>query len=135
MTDKKKYAHGKHPNSLKSLRPATTPERANEIREKGLEVRRENKKKKEELQLAVRAFQDLKGDMLQAVDVLRIAMARAIAADDMDEVTRLAAILAPYETPKLQAAEITQTVTHEDASDEELMRMAEDLGIELKDLH
>lgn len=127
---------GKHPNSLKHLKPIKTAERANELREKGLETRRANKEKREEMAKTLDLFKRMGyEDIPKGLDVLRIQMANAIINEDMDEATRLAAIVAPYETPKLQAQEITQTVTHEDASDEELKRMAEDLGIELKDLH
>ena len=129
---------GKHPNSIKNLKPIRDAKTANERREKGLEVRRANKEKRAEMAKTLDLFKRMGyEDIPKGLDVLRIQMANAIINEDMDEATRLAAIVAPYETPKLQAQEITQTVTHEDASDEELARMAEELGIDIstEDIH
>ena len=132
-----------HPNSLANLRPikAGDPEgtaRANHMREKGLETRRKNKEEREAMQAAVKAFQDLGVDHLpKAVDVLRISMAKAISDGDPDEITRLAALIAPYETPKLASQEVSQTVTYEGKTEEELLALAEELGVDIskEDLH
>ena len=121
---------------LNNLRPIDSAERANELREKGLEVRRKNKAEREAMKETLELFKSMKLDEVpQGVDVLRIAMTKAIMQEDMDEATRLAALVAPYETPKLAAQEITQNVTHSDATDEELARLAEELGVSLDDVH
>ena len=136
MTDKKtangKIPSGHHPNSLANLKSWKDSGAAEAARLKGLETRRRNKEEREAMKHAVAAFKDLgQADLPPAVEVLRIAMTKAIAASDMDEATRLAALIAPYETPKLASQEITQNVTMTEQSDEELASLAKELGVDL----
>ena len=129
MSDDKK--HNVHPNSLKNLVTFKDPEHANKAREAGLEVRRRNKAEKDAMKAAIEAYKDLKVDVPSAVEVLKIAMSKAILDNDMDEVTRLAALIAPYETPKLASKEVTVNEGYSDSTDAELAALAEELGVSL----
>ena len=131
MTKKKNV----HPNSLKNLRKIKSPEMAEEYRERGLETRRQNIAEKEAMKAAIRAYGDLNMDVPPAVEVLKIAMAKAIMENEMDEVTRLAALIAPYETPKLASKEVTVHDGFSDKTDEELAQLAAEFGVDLKELN
>ena len=132
MADKKK---GVHPNSLKNLRSFADPEHANAAREAGLEKRRRNAEEREAMRFAIEAFQGLKVDIPPAVEVLRIAMSKAIRDEDMDEVTRLAALIAPYETPKLASKEVTVNDGLAEKTDAELAQLAKEFGVNLKEIN
>lgn len=132
MSKKKKpeYPNGKHPNSLANLRSFTDADRANIAREKGLETRRKNKARRDAMQQALAAFKGLSEEEIPTgIDVLRVAMMEAMARDDADEVTRLAAIIAPYETPKLASKEVTVNDNLGDKSDDELAELVREFGL------
>jgi hypothetical protein len=117
---------GKHPvseKSLSNLNPITSPEMAEEYRKKGLETRMRNKAIREEIkekmeQLAKVIKED--ENSFSALDVLRYNMYEALEEGDKSEATRIAAIIAEYEAPKLQRQEVNQTISTSDLSDEEL---------------
>lgn len=128
-----------HPNSLANLRPAQqiTKENAAEMARKSHAVRRAKAEARRVLEEAIDGFKHLKVDMPPAVDVLRIAMAKAIESGDMDEATRLAIQLAPFETPKLASKEVNITEGLKEKTDEELAQLAKEFGLDLeaKDKH
>jgi predicted nucleic acid-binding Zn-ribbon protein len=117
---------GKHPvsnKSLANLNPITSPEMAEEYRRKGYETRMRNKAIRDEIkdkmeQLAKVMKED--EDAFSALDVLRYNMYEALEDGDKSEATRIAAIIAEYESPKLQRQEVNQTISTTDMSDEEL---------------
>jgi hypothetical protein len=117
---------GKHPvsnKSLANLNPITSPEMAEEYRQKGYETRMRNKAIRDEIkdkmeQLAKVMKDD--EDAFSALDVLRYNMYEALEDGDKSEATRIAAIIAEYESPKLQRQEVNQTISTTDMSDEEL---------------
>jgi len=117
---------GKHPvsdKSLSNLNPITSPEMAEEYRKKGLETRMRNKAIREEIkdkmeQLAKVLKED--ENSFSALDVLRYNMYEALEEGDKGEATRIAAIIAEYEAPKLQRQEVNQTINAGDLSDDEL---------------
>jgi hypothetical protein len=116
----------KHPvsdKSLSNLKPITSPEMAEEYRKKGLETRMRNKAIRDEIkdkmeQLAKVIKED--ENSFSALDVLRYNMYEALEDGDKQEATRIAAIIAEYESPKLQRQEVSQTINAGDLSDEEL---------------
>ena len=116
---------GKHPNSLKQLRPLTDSDKARELQAKGAETRRANKAAREAMKLSMAEWKKIKEEVLpesmNALDILKIAMMKAVSNEDMDEVTRLAAIIAEYEQPKLQRVDQTSLeLSNTDLTDEEL---------------
>jgi len=116
----------KHPvseKSLANLKPITSPEMAEEYRQKGYETRMKNKAIRDEIkdkmeQLAKVMRED--ENAFSALDVLRYNMYEALESGDKETSTRIAAIIAEYEAPKLQRQEVNQTINTTDLSDEEL---------------
>lgn len=116
----------KHPvseKSLANLKPITSPEMAEEYRQKGYETRMRNKAIRDEIkdkmeQLAKVIKED--ETAFSALDVLRYSMYEALESGEKQEATRIAAIIAEYESPKLQRQEVNQTISTADLSDEEL---------------
>ena len=82
--------------------------------------------------MSMKDWQELKDDVKEeapsALDVLRVAMMKAISVEDMDEATRLATVLAEFEAPKLQRQDITQVTKTSDLTDEELELALKELG-------
>lgn len=120
-----------HPNSLKNLKPFTR-EGAREGQKNSVIARKANKEAREALKMSMKDWQELKDDVKEeapsALDVLRVAMMKAISVEDMDEATRLATVLAEFEAPKLQRQDITQVTKTSDLTDEELELALKELG-------
>lgn len=120
-----------HPNSLKNLKPFTR-EGAREGQKNSVIARKANKEAREALKMSMKDWQELKDEVKEeapsALDVLRIAMMKAISVEDMDEATRLATVLAEFEAPKLQRQDITQVTKTSDLTDEELELALKELG-------
>lgn len=117
---------GKHPvsdKSLANLKPITSPEMAEEYRQKGYETRMRNKAIRDEIKEKMEQLAKVMKDdetAFSALDVLRYNMYEALESGDKSESTRIAAIIAEYEAPKLQRQEVNQTISTNDLSDEEL---------------
>ena len=126
---------GKHPKSRANLERGKfrNREQAERARLKGLETRRLNKEIAEFYSLATKAMRDAGMDKLPALDILRMQMMLAMVADDMPRITRLAELIAPYETPKAKAIEVTLTNDLSDKTDAELLAMAKELGLDILD--
>ena len=122
-----------HPNSLKNLRPFTR-EGARAGQKNSVIARKANKEAREALKVTLKDWQalkdEVKDDAPAALDVLKIAMTKALAAEDMDEATRLATVLAEFEAPKLQRQDITQVTQTSDMTDEQLQKALEDMDLE-----
>jgi len=131
-----------HPNSLNNLRPFTK-EGARVGQRNSVIARKANKEAREALKLSIndwKALRDeVKEDAPAALDVLKIAMTKALAIEDMDEATRLATVLAEFEAPKLQRQDITQVTQTADLTDEQLKEALDELdipfGVEPKNLN
>ena len=122
-----------HPNSLKNLRPFTR-EGARAGQKNSVIARKANKEAREALKVTLKDWQalkdEVKDDTPAALDVLKIAMTKALAVEDMDEATRLATVLAEFEAPKLQRQDITQVTQTSDMTDEQLQKALEDMDLE-----
>ena len=120
-----------HPNSLRNLRPFTK-EGAREGQKNSVLSRKANKEAREALKVSIADWKDLKDDLSEetpsALDVLRIAMVKAISVEDMEEATRLASILAEFEAPKLQRQDINQVTKTSDLTDEELEQAIQEMS-------
>ena len=120
-----------HPNSLNNLRPFTK-EGAREGQKNSVLSRKANKEAREALKVSISDWKDLKDDLSEetpsALDVLRIAMVKAISVEDMEEATRLASILAEFEAPKLQRQDINQVTKTSDLTDEELEQAIQEMS-------
>lgn len=116
---------GKHPNSLKQLRPYMDSEKAKEMQAKGAEKRRQNRALREAMKLSASEFKKIRDDIItempSAVDILKVQLVKAMQVDDQDTIERLAIALAEYEQPKLQRVDqTTLAVNADELSEEEL---------------
>ena len=125
---------GKHPNSLKALKPISGPnasERAREMQAKGVEARKRNKAAREAMKLTAKEFKEIQLEVIpglpDALTLLKIQLAKAIVAEDDETIERLALALAEFEAPKLQRVDqTTLNVDKAEMSQEELeKRIAE----------
>ena len=131
-----------HPNSLKNLRPFSK-EGARAGQKNSVIARKANKEAREALKLTINDWkalkEEIKDDAPAALDVLKIAMTKALSVEDMDEATRLATVLAEFEAPKLQRQDINQVTKTADLTDEELQEALDDIelqfGVEPKNLN
>ena len=131
-----------HPNSLKNLRPFSK-EGACAGQMNSVIARKANKEAREALKLTLNDWkalkEEIKDDAPAALDVLKIAMTKALSVEDMDEATRLATVLAEFEAPKLQRQDINQVTKTADLTDEELQEALDDIeiqfGVEPKNLN
>ena len=125
-----------HPNSLKNLKPMWTSESAKEAQKNSVIARKANAEARAQLKLTMNEWKKYKDEVLDeadmsSIDVLKILMMKALAADDFDTAADLAKSLAEFEAPKL--ARVDQTTTEVDASElteEELEAKLKQLGIE-----
>lgn len=126
MTEKKRN------KSWDNLDPIRDAKVANERREKGLLVRMENKRIREENadkiaeeKIRMKALAELSEEGMSAYDIMKVNMISAQINGNTDEASRLAKELAPYEKPKLSSQELVSTIrSARDLSDDELAEMA-----------
>jgi hypothetical protein len=122
-----------HPNSLKNLRPFSK-EGARAGQKNSVIARKANKEAREALKLTLNDWkalkEEIKDDAPAALDVLKIAMTKALSVEDMDEATRLATVLAEFEAPKLQRQDINQVTKTADLTDEELQEALDDIELQ-----
>ncbi len=116
---------GKHPNSLKQLRPYMDSEKAKQMQAKGAEKRRQNRALREAMKLSASEFKKIRDDIINempsAVDILKVQLVKAMQVEDQDTIERLAIALAEYEQPKLQRIDqTTLAVNADELSEEEL---------------
>lgn len=124
---------GKHPNSLKQLKPYMDSEIAREMQAKGAEVRRQNKALREAMKLSAAEFKKIRDDIITemptAVEILKVQLVKAMQAEDTDTIERLAIALAEYEQPKLQRIDqTTLNVDTTELSEDELDRRIKELS-------
>ena len=72
---------GKHPNSLKQLKPYMDSDKAREMQAKGAEVRRQNKQLRESMKLSASEFRKIRDEIITemptAVDILKVQLVKA----------------------------------------------------------
>jgi hypothetical protein len=114
-----------HPNSLANLKPRHDKEHMAMMKEKADEARIRNNEMKENMKDVLSLVNNLSDSLVDSIPkgltVMKLAMIKAISADDMVEASRLASIVAEYEQPKLQRTENVNTnFDYTDLTDEEL---------------
>ena len=123
-----------NPKSLENLRPNWDKESAKEAQKKSVEQRRINKEAREKLKLTLEELKLTQDEVFDKVDVdalsvLKLAMTKAVQADDMDEATRLATIIAEYQAPKLQRVDQTNLeLDTSELTEEELEKKIQELS-------
>ena len=110
---------GKHPNSLKQLKPYMDSEKAKEMQAKGAETRRQNRQLRDSMKLSASEFRKIRDEIITemptAVEILKVQLVKAMQLEDQDTIERLAIALAEYEQPKLQR--VDQTTRNLDTSE------------------
>ena len=124
---------GKHPNSLKQLKPYMDSEKAKQMQAKGAEKRRQNRALREAMKLSASEFKKIRDDIItempSAVDILKVQLVKAMQVEDQDTIERLAIALAEYEQPKLQRIDqTTLAVNADELSEEELAAKIQELS-------
>jgi hypothetical protein len=116
-----------HPNSLANLKPRHDKEHMAMMKQKADEARIKNEKMKEQMQDVLKLVNNLSDSLMDSIPkgltVMKLAMLKSISEDDMVEASRLAAVVAEYEQPKLQRSETINTnFDYTDLTDEELQK-------------
>jgi len=119
-----------HPNSLANLK-RLTPETARVNQVKSVEAKKANIAAREAMKLNAKHFQEVMEELpkLSSLDIMRMAIHKAIAEDNYEDAARYAALLAEYEQPKLARIEQTNTNRTADLSDEELQEIIRKEGL------
>ena len=109
-----------HPG-LKNLVSIKDSEMADEWRKRGLEVRRKNKEKRELAKQTIVAMKELGDEAPDAMAALNFVLVQAMEEGNIDQIVKVASILAEYQQPKLSRQDVTQTnLDASDLTDEEL---------------
>ena len=116
-----------HPNSLANLKPRHDKEHMAMMKQKADEARIKNDKMKEQMHDVLKLVNNLSDSLMDSIPkgltVMKLAMLKSISEDDMVEASRLAAVVAEYEQPKLQRSETINTnFDYTDLTDEELQK-------------
>jgi len=121
---------GVHPNSLKNLKRITS-ETARANQRKSAASRSANVKAKQAFKLSAKQFQMVMSELpeLSSLDVIKMAMHKALQADNMEDAVRYANLLTEFEAPKLTRVEQNVTTRTSDLSDEELQRIISEEGL------
>ena len=113
-----------------------TSESAKEAQKNSVLARKANTEARAQLKLTMTEWKKYKDEVLaeadmSSIDVLKILMMKALAADDFDTAADLAKSLAEFEAPKLARVDQTNLdVSAEELTDEELEAKLKELGIE-----
>jgi hypothetical protein len=119
-----------HKNSLSNLKRITSETaRANQL--KSAASRSLNNKLAEDFKITAKAFQTALKDLpqLSSLDIMRMAMMKALSEDNYDDAARYAAQIAEYENPKLARIEQTNTNKISDLTDDDLYRIIHQEGL------
>lgn len=125
-----------HPNSLANLKPLTE-EQMKKGRAMGTAAVIRNAELANEFKITAKAFLRVKEELPQitALDVIKIAMWQALQNDKFDAAASYAEKIAEYEQPKLQRIESTVTTKTVDLTDEELLKIIEEEGLDKTSLN
>jgi len=98
------------------------------LRPKSQEARWATRAAAEVFKLNAKAFITTMNDLpeISPLDVMKMAIHSALAAEDFEAAAKYASQLAEYQTPKLARLESNVTTTVQDMSDEELRKIAID---------
>jgi len=125
-----KLGKGFNPKSLENLK-RITPETARANQLKSVVAKQANIAAREQFKLNAKNFIQVMDELpkLSPLDVMRMAIHKAIAEDNYEDAARYASLLAEYENPKLARIEQTNTNRTADLSDEELQEIIRKEGL------
>ena len=126
---------GKHPNSLKQLKPIRSTEKAREMQLKSAASRKARNVMAKKLNKSIREWNKMKDkldmkDAPSALDFLKFRMLELMEEGKMVEAQELAKELVEFETPKLSRVDQTnKNIDVGDLTDEELEAELIQLGV------
>lgn len=125
-----KLGKGFNPKSLDNLK-RITPETARANQLKSVVAKQANIAAREQFKLNAKNFIQVMDELpkLSPLDVMRMAIHKAIAEDNYEDAARYASLLAEYENPKLARIEQTNTNRTVDLTDEELQEIIDKEGL------
>lgn len=125
-----KLGKGFNPKSLENLK-RITPETARANQLKSVVAKQANIAAREQFKLNAKNFIQVMDELpkLSPLDVMRMAIHKAIAEDNYEDAARYASLLAEYENPKLARIEQTNTNRTADLTDEELQAIIAKEGL------
>lgn len=123
---------GTRPQSLANLRPAFTKENAKAMQLKGAESKRMKREQAEALKVTAEMYKKLQAEIpeLDALGIMRVAMLKYLDEGNLEDASRIANLIAPYERPKLASIEQSVTTNTADMSDDELRNIVKQLGMQ-----
>jgi hypothetical protein len=125
-----KLGKGFNPKSLENLK-RITPETARANQLKSVVAKQANIAAREQFKLNAKNFIQVMDELpkLSPLDVMRMAIHKAIAEDNYEDAARYASLLAEYENPKLARIEQTNVNKTADLTDEELQEIIRKEGL------
>jgi hypothetical protein len=125
-----KLGKGYNPKSLENLK-RITPETARANQLKSVVAKQANIAAREQFKLNAKNFIQVMDELpkLSPLDVMRMAIHKAIAEDNYEDAARYASLLAEYENPKLARIEQTNVNKTADLTDEELQEIIKREGL------
>jgi len=125
-----KLGKGFNPKSLDNLK-RITPETARANQLKSVVAKQANIAAREQFKVNAKNFITVMDELpkLSPLDVMRMAIHKAIAEDNYEDAARYASLLAEYENPKLARIEQTNTNRTADLTDEELQKIIQQEGL------
>jgi hypothetical protein len=125
-----KLGKGYNPKSLENLK-RITPETARANQLKSVVAKQANIAAREQFKLNAKNFIQVMDELpkLSPLDVMRMAIHKAIAEDNYEDAARYASLLAEYENPKLARIEQTNVNKTADLTDEELQEIIRKEGL------
>jgi hypothetical protein len=125
-----KLGKGFNPKSLENLK-RITPETARANQLKSVVAKQANIAAREQFKLNAKNFIQVMDELpkLSPLDVMRMAIHKAIAEDNYEDAARYASLLAEYENPKLARIEQTNVNKTADLTDEELQEIIKREGL------
>jgi len=121
---------GFNPKSLANLKKFDS-DTARVLQKKSAAARKTNKEIRDMFKLTATNFKAVMEDLphMSSLDVLKMAMIKALQDDNYEDAARYAAQLAEYEKPKLQRIDQNVTTSASELSDEELQRRIKEEGL------
>ena len=119
-----------NPKSLANLKKFDS-DTARVLQKKSTAARNTNREIREMFKLTATNFKAVMEDLphMSSLDVLKMAMIKALQDDNYEDAARYAAQLAEYEKPKLQRIDQTVTTAAAEMTDEELQRRIAEEGL------
>ena len=121
---------GTRPSSLANLRPAFTSSNAREMQARGAESKRLKREQAEALKITAEMYKRLRTEIpdIDALGIMQIAALKYLDEGNLEDASRIAALIAPYQSAKLATIEQKVTTNVTEMTDEQLKLIVNQLG-------